>query len=248
MHCPIPPQYTASDFSYIQSQAYFVEISCYLCLHHFYQEALSPGAEFYGNKLYGVMPPITVEEATALGSEGYSETDDFRMGRRKQVKQVEVFLLQLLNLYVAIPLARYGKDISVGFGHLDDIDNKNWPLFHVHDFGPHLKNAEHILMELHHKMETILLLCSLPAMTKYIERYPKAFSIVQYYKMTHNDELFLQRVSDLVIDALKETKHLLKIDLPKIKRPWLGYNHVTISKEGVVFATDDFYKTVFFFS
>ena len=38
--------------------------------------------------------------------------------------------------------ARYGKDLSVRFDQLDDIDNQNWPLFHVHDFGHNLKNAE----------------------------------------------------------------------------------------------------------
>ena len=76
----------------------------------FDQKALSPGAECYGNKLYGVTPPITAEEATALFSEAYSDIhrkliDDFRMGRRKWVKQAEVFLLQLLDIYVAIPFA-----------------------------------------------------------------------------------------------------------------------------------------------
>ena len=65
----------------------------------------------------------------------------------------------------------------------------------------------------------------------------------------------MQRVSDPVIDALKETKHLLKTDIPEMRRPWFADNHekigkplfVTISKEWVVFATDDFYKTVFFY-
>ena len=71
----------------------------------FYQKALPPGAECYANKLYGVMPPIAAEDATSLCSEGYSEIDDFRMGQRKWVKQVEVFLLQLLDLYVAILFA-----------------------------------------------------------------------------------------------------------------------------------------------
>ena len=51
------------------------------------------------------MPPITSAEATSLCSEGYSEIYDFRMGRRKWMKQVEVFLLHLLNLYVTIPFA-----------------------------------------------------------------------------------------------------------------------------------------------
>ena len=39
--------------------------------------------------------------------------------------------------------ARYGKDISVQFDQFDDIDNQNyWPFFHVHDFGPDVKDAE----------------------------------------------------------------------------------------------------------
>ena len=37
-------------------------------------------------------------------------------------------------------------------------------------------------------------------------------------------------------------------DNHEIKRPWLADKHVTISNEGVVFATDDFYKTTFFFN
>ena len=54
------------------------------------------------------------------------------------------------------------KDISVQFDQLDDIDNQNWPLFHVHDFGHNLKIAEASLERVtqHHKMGTILLLCS----------------------------------------------------------------------------------------
>ena len=46
----------------------------------FYQKALSPGAECYGNKLYGVMPPVTVEEAISLCSERYSEFDEWAEG------------------------------------------------------------------------------------------------------------------------------------------------------------------------
>ena len=77
---------------------------------------------------------------------------------------------------------------------------------------------------------------------------------MQYDK--HNDELSLQGVSDPVIDALKETKHLLKTDLTEIRGPWLANNHekidkplfVTMSKKWFVFATDDFYNTAFFFS
>ena len=48
----------------------------------FYHKALSPGAACHGNKLYGVVPPVTVEETTALCSEGYSEIYEFQMGRR----------------------------------------------------------------------------------------------------------------------------------------------------------------------
>ena len=43
---------------------------------------------------------------------------------------------------IGLIYARYGKDISVRFDQLDYIDNQNWPLFHVHDFGHNLKNAE----------------------------------------------------------------------------------------------------------
>ena len=82
-------------------------------------------------------------------------------------------------------------------------------------------------------------------MTKCIERYPKALNIVQYCNITNNDELSLQGVSDPVIDFLKETKYLLETDLLEMRRPWFPDNHekiskplfVTISKEGVVFAT-----------
>ena len=64
----------------------------------FYQKALSPGAECHGNKLHGVVPPaVTVEEVTALCSEGYSEIYDFRMGRRKWLKQAEVFYPGILS-------------------------------------------------------------------------------------------------------------------------------------------------------
>ena len=68
---------------------------------------------------------------------------------------------------------------------------------------------------------------------------------MQYCNITNNDELSLQGVSDPVIDVLKETKYLLKTDLPEMKRPWFPDNNeqiskplfVTINKEGVVFAT-----------
>ena len=70
-----------------------------------------------------------------------------------------------------------------------------------------------------------------------------------------SDELSLQGVSDPVIDALKETKHLLRTDIPEMRRPWFAVNHekigeplfITISKKWIVFATDDLYKTVFFY-
>ena len=84
-------------------------------------------------------------------------------------------------------------------------------------------------------------------MTKCIERYPKALNIVQYCNITNNDELSLQGVSNPVIDFPKETKYLLKTDLLEMRRPWFPdhENHekiskplfVTLSKEGVVFAT-----------
>ena len=79
VHHTVLSQYTASDSSDIQSQAYLFEINCSLLSIIFYQKALQPGSEWYANKLYGFVPPITVEEATSLCSEGYSEIDDFEM-------------------------------------------------------------------------------------------------------------------------------------------------------------------------
>ena len=66
----------------------------------------------------------------------------------------------------------------------------------------------------------------------------------------------MQGVSDPVIDALKEKKHLFKTDLTEIRGPWLADNHeesskplfVTINKKGFVFTTNDFYNNVFFSS
>ena len=68
----------------------------------------------------------------------------------------------------------YGKDISVQFGQLDDIDKQNSPLFHVHDVGHDIMNAQASLEMVTHsdattyKIETIFL----PAVTKCIESYP----------------------------------------------------------------------------
>ena len=78
-------------------------------------------------------------------------------------------------------------------------------------------------------------------------------AVLQYDK--HSDELSLQLHADPVVDALKETKHLLKTDFPEIRRTWFADNHerigkplfVKISKEGIVFVRDDFCKTVFFY-
>ena len=55
-------------------------------------------------------------------------------------------------------------------------------------------------MTQHHTMKTILLLCSQPAMTKCLESYPKAFSIVQYCKETYslNEEETESDSTDLV--------------------------------------------------
>ena len=158
--------------------------------------------------------------------------------------------------------AHYGKDIFVRFNQLDDIDIQNWSLFHVHDFGYNLKNAEASLERGTHfdgttsydgnDLATLFTTCN-DEMYRKVSQGLQHRAVLQYDK--HSCELSLQRVSDPVIDDLIETKHLLKTVIPEMRRSWFADNHektgkplfVTISKEGVVFATDDFFKIVFFY-
>ena len=79
-------------------------------------------------------------------------------------------------------------------------------------------------------------------------------AVMQYDK--HSDELPLQRVSDPVINVCTDIKAVIKTDTPELRRPWFAENNdeigkplfIAVSKEGVVFFTDDYCKSVGFFT
>ena len=78
-------------------------------------------------------------------------------------------------------------------------------------------------------------------------------AVMQYDK--HSDELSLQRVSDPAINVCTDVGSVIKTDVPELRRPWFSESNddigkplfVTVSKEGVVFFTDDYSKSVFFY-
>ena len=82
------------------------------CLVIFDQKAISPGAERYNGSLYGVFPSINGQMASDLCSNGYQKTlndliKHFKESRYGWIKQGEVFMIQLLDKMVAIPVAIY---------------------------------------------------------------------------------------------------------------------------------------------
>ena len=87
-------------------------------------KALNPGTEVYQDKLYGVMPPIDVEEAKTLCENGYktmlqSLIDEICKKRRFWVKQAEVYMLQFLDIKVAVPIEAFFLSEE---GTSDDVD------------------------------------------------------------------------------------------------------------------------------
>ena len=79
------------------------------CSSIYDQKAVSPGVQEFGKVLVGVEPPINIQSALKLASEGYSNLlqqliADFDSGKRKWIKQGEVFMIQLLDSVVAVPI------------------------------------------------------------------------------------------------------------------------------------------------
>ena len=76
------------------------------------QKAISPGICEYQKIGFGVLPSINHEEALVLLQNGYSLmlkdlVRDFKTKNRAWIKEGEVFFLQLLDYFVAIPVAVY---------------------------------------------------------------------------------------------------------------------------------------------
>ena len=78
----------------------------------FYQKAKSPGICEYQKVGFGVLPPIGHQDAISLLENGYSQMakdliQDFKEKNRAWVKNGEVFFIQLLDCFVAVPIAVY---------------------------------------------------------------------------------------------------------------------------------------------
>ena len=85
-------------------------ILTFYCDIMFYSKAINPGTEVYQDTLDGTVPPIKAEEAKTLCENGYKEKLqtmilDFAEKRRSWIKQGEVYMLQFLDIVVAIPIA-----------------------------------------------------------------------------------------------------------------------------------------------
>eukprot|EP00795_Rhopilema_esculentum_P007960 gene7960-13856_t len=76
------------------------------------QKAVSPGAENFNDTIYGIQPAINAKEAKELCKDGFSTMlktliNYFKTGDRTWVKETEVFMIQLLDSLVAVPVAAY---------------------------------------------------------------------------------------------------------------------------------------------
>ena len=92
----------------------------------FDQKAVSPGGCVYSGGLYGILPPISGVDAVNLLQNGYRNMlqtliAEFKEENRKWVEQGEVFLLQLMDHLIAIPVGIYLLDKS---GTHEDIEQR----------------------------------------------------------------------------------------------------------------------------
>ena len=85
----------------------------------FDQKAIAPGTERYSGSLYGTIPKISDQSALELCQDGYE-----KMLKHAWVKQAEVFMLQLLDKMVAIPIAVYYLTKSCGFQEVQERFNE----------------------------------------------------------------------------------------------------------------------------
>ena len=88
----------------------------------FDQKAISPGVQQFGSTLYGVEPNISSLDAKDFCKNGCKEMlkkliSDLKEGHFNWVKQGEVFMLQLLDKNIAVPVAIYY--LTKASNHLD---------------------------------------------------------------------------------------------------------------------------------
>ena len=120
---PVPLVYDGVVINYIQTlQKIFPGVTSiklvsenYVTMNvtvSFDQKAISPGICKYQNIGFGVTPPINEADALHLMDNGYSQMfeeliKDFKTKNRKWIKEGKVFFVQLLDHFVAIPIAIY---------------------------------------------------------------------------------------------------------------------------------------------
>ncbi|XP_066934637.1 uncharacterized protein [Clytia hemisphaerica] len=94
------------------------------------QKGISPGADEYDGMIYGITPNLGPDDVSKLCENGYPEMlkNLIRMFTEKNlkwVKQVEVFMIQMLDICVAVPIASYGLDetgeAEVVTGRMDEV-------------------------------------------------------------------------------------------------------------------------------
>lgn len=155
---------------------------------------------------------------------------------------------------------KYGKVVS---GSLKDMmsGERDGP-FHIHDIGHMVKNAECSLERGTHfdgqysydANDLVVLLSSVNE-----EQYRKLDAVVSHKSVLQfdkqSDEQAQQRLSNNVVDVMEEVQVLVKTDIPEQRRPWFADHHdeinkplfLTISKWGLVFATDDHRRGIFWY-
>ena len=133
-----------------------------------------------------------------------------------------------------------------------------FPVVHIHDIGHQVKNLQAALERGTHfelfdgknsydatDLSLIMSTCS-NEVSEMMNRDVSHGTLAQFHKQS--DEPLLQIISKPVIEACKEVGNLVRTDIPELRRRWFAENHaasissplfVTVSKNGVVFYTDD---------
>ena len=150
---------------------------------------------------------------------------------------------------------KFGKEVSTSIEAFNDGKGSlDYPLYHIHDIGDRIKNAQASLERRTHfdgryaYDSTDLSLLLTTAEDEVAEQMLQGVShkaLAQLYK--HSDEQSLQRISEHVTTACGQVDNIVRTDVPELRRPWFAEGHsdissplfLAISKAGVLYFTDD---------
>ena len=93
---------------------------------YFDQKAISPGAEEYDSIIHRIIPNLDVNDIASLCENGYPSMfrkliENFSSGVWRQVKWVEVFMLQILEVAVAVSVPSYVLETT---GEYEDVQKR----------------------------------------------------------------------------------------------------------------------------